>query len=234
MQSARLKIIENLTRLTCCSAYQSSNACLELGLGPRQFELCQHWPGLLRPCFRIWPFPLSHDIPQHTRSEKMFDKWHVRRHGILIFSCSLFVLLETWYFPPKHVNSKSWLKPVCFLSATMVIFGQHGILIFSCLLFVLFEKTNPDIFVWSLSLCYTMVGLGIYCPKILCIEKIAEIEKNITNTHKIFLLNCESWQIFALIFHKTNKKIWRISALESKEWSNQKDTGTLIYQIAPN
>ena len=64
--------------------------------------------------------------------------------------------------------------------------GQHGILIFSCLLFVLFEKTNPDIFVWSLSLCYTMVGLGIYYPKILCIQKIAEIGyftfKNITNT----------------------------------------------------
>ena len=81
--------------------------------------------------------------------------------------------------------------------------GQHGILIFSCLLFVLFEKTNPDIFVWFLSLCYTVVGFGIYCPKILCIQKIAEIGyftiKNITNTHKKFLLNCESWQIFALI-----------------------------------
>ena len=81
--------------------------------------------------------------------------------------------------------------------------GQHGILIFSCLLFVLFEKTNPDFFVWSLLLCYTMVGLGIYCPKILCIQKIAEIGyftiKNITNTHRNFLLNCESWQIFALI-----------------------------------
>ena len=80
------------------------------------------------------------------------------------------------------------------------IIGQHGILIFSCLLFVLFEKTNPDIFVWSLSLCYTMVGLGIYCPKILCIQKIAEMcyftIKNITNTHKKFLLNCK---IFALI-----------------------------------
>ena len=45
--------------------------------------------------------------------------------------------------------------------------GQHGILIFSCLLFVLFKKINPDIFVWLLSLCYTMVGLGIYCQKIL-------------------------------------------------------------------
>ena len=67
------KIIENLTRLTCCSANQSANACLELGLGPRQFELCQHWPGLLRPCFRIWPFPLHLDIPQHTRSGKIFD-----------------------------------------------------------------------------------------------------------------------------------------------------------------
>ena len=49
--------------------------------------------------------------------------------------------------------------------------GQLGILIFSCLLFVLFEKTNPDIFVWYPSLCYTMVGLGIHCPKILCIQK---------------------------------------------------------------
>jgi hypothetical protein len=46
-----------------------------------------------------------------------------------------------------------------------------------------------------------MAGFGIYCPKILCIQKIAGI-KNITNTHKNFLLNCESWQswqIFALI-----------------------------------
>ena len=45
------------------------------------------------------------------------------------------------------------------------IFGRYGILIFSCLLLVLFEKRNPDIFVWSLSFCYTVVGLGIYCPK---------------------------------------------------------------------
>ena len=64
-------------------------------------------------------------------------------------------------------------------------------------------KKQILIFVWSLSLCYTMVGLWIYCPKILCIQKIAEIGyftiKNITNTHKKFLLNCESWQIFALI-----------------------------------
>jgi hypothetical protein len=47
-------------------------------------------------------------------------------------------------------------------------------------------------------LCCIMVGLGIYCPKIFCIQKIAEI-KNITNSHKNFLLNCGSWQIFALI-----------------------------------
>ena len=67
------KNIENLTGLTCYSANQSANACLELGLGPRQFGLCQHWPGLLRPCFRIWPFPLHLDIPQHTRSGKIFD-----------------------------------------------------------------------------------------------------------------------------------------------------------------
>ena len=78
-------------------------------------------------------------------------------------------------------------------------YGQHRIRIFSCLLFVLFEKTNPDIFVWSLSMCYTMAGLRIYCPKILCIQKIAEI-KNITNTHKNFLLNCKSWQVFCLNF----------------------------------
>ena len=40
------------------------------------------------------------------------------RHGILIFSCLLFVLFEkitetwwnwkTWYFPQKHLISKSW------------------------------------------------------------------------------------------------------------------------------
>ena len=40
------------------------------------------------------------------------------RHGILIFSCLLFVLFEkiteswwkrkTWYFPQKQLNSKSW------------------------------------------------------------------------------------------------------------------------------
>ena len=39
-----------------------------------------------------------------------------------------------------------------------------------------------------------MVGLGIYCPKILCIQKIAEIGyftiKNITNTHKKFTNFC--------------------------------------------
>ena len=28
------------------------------------------------------------------------------------------------YFPPRHQNSKSWLKPVCFVSATLVIFGS--------------------------------------------------------------------------------------------------------------
>ena len=48
-----------------------------------------------------------------------------------------------------------------------------------------------------------MVGLLIYCPKIPCIQKKAEIGyftiKNITNTHKFFLLKCENLQVFALI-----------------------------------
>ena len=113
------------------------------------------------------------------------------------------------------------------------LLGQHGILIFSCLLFVLFEKRNPDIFVWFLSLCYTMVVLGIYCPKILCIKKIAEIKTHYKYSTN-FLLNCESGQIFAFILHKTNEKIWRITALESIKWSNQKDNGTLLCQVAPN
>ena len=68
------------------------------------------------------------------------------------------------------------LTGMTYLQFFFAIMGRHGILIFSCLLFVLFEKTNPDfLFDPWLSLCYTMVGLGIYCPTILWIQKIAEV-----------------------------------------------------------
>ena len=59
------------------------------------------------------------------------------RHGILIFYCLLFVLFDfffkiteswwkrkTWWFPQKHLNSKSWLKPVWIKSFTMVFFSR--------------------------------------------------------------------------------------------------------------
>ena len=41
------------------------------------------------------------------------------RHGILIFSCLLFVLFDFFF-----QITESWLKPVCFESTTMAIFGS--------------------------------------------------------------------------------------------------------------
>ena len=77
--------------------------------------------------------------------------------------------------------------------------GRHGILIFFqftvCSVWIFFsnhgiliKKTKPDGFIWSLSLSYTMAGLGIFFPKIICFQK-----KNI-------LLKWECWPSFALIY----------------------------------
>ena len=60
-----------------------------------------------------------------------FVNWHINgagRHGILIFSCLLFVLFEkicpikSWFLPVIFQITESWLKPVCFHSTTMAIF----------------------------------------------------------------------------------------------------------------
>ena len=92
----------------------------------------------------------------------------------------------------KNCRRLLWMAPMSKMKRTL-FFGRHGILIFSCLLFVLFEKTKPDVFVLSLSLCYTMASLGNYCSKIICLQKKVEMgQKNI-------LLSCECWQTFVLI-----------------------------------
>jgi hypothetical protein len=41
------------------------------------------------------------------------------------------------------------------------------------------------------------------------------------------------WIFGVFNFPKKQHKIWWISALESKKWSNQKDKGTLLCWIAP-
>ena len=108
-------------------------------------------------------------------------------------------------FPCLHINAKVHSK---ILTSLQLNQGQHGILIFSCFLFVLFEKRNPDIFVWSLSLCYTVVGLGIYCPKYFAFKKFkAEIVyfiiKKITNTHKKFF--AKLWKLTNICLNFTSK-----------------------------
>ena len=98
------------------------------------------------------------------------------------------------YWGPEVVQSSCYRKVIGaeFTHLHIPSMGRHGILIFSCLLFVLFEKTKPDVFVLSLSLCYTMASLGNYCSKIICLQKKVEMgQKNI-------LLSCECWQTFVL------------------------------------